>query len=160
MPHRPPSPSENGRIEHSNHTSLTTWAGFTTSHDYPRKVKVSPSLLRPVYSHDLTTTKTTKTTKMSTDETQNTTAAAAAAEAATPTATPGQEAYEEEHVHSVYEQIASHFSSTRYKVGDGTFSYSLLSIIHPSLKPHFPPIPHVQEKDETKIERRKKPQKA
>lgn len=32
------------------------------------------------------------------------------------------EAYEEEHVHSVYEQIASHFSSTRYKV------YSLESI--------------------------------
>ena len=26
------------------------------------------------------------------------------------------EAYEEEHVHTVYEQIASHFSSTRYKV--------------------------------------------
>lgn len=25
-------------------------------------------------------------------------------------------AYEEEHVHEVYEQIASHFSSTRYKV--------------------------------------------
>lgn len=24
--------------------------------------------------------------------------------------------YEEQHVHSVYEQIASHFSSTRYKV--------------------------------------------
>jgi len=24
--------------------------------------------------------------------------------------------YEEEHVHEVYEQIASHFSSTRYKV--------------------------------------------
>lgn len=26
------------------------------------------------------------------------------------------ENYEEEHVHAVYEQIASHFSSTRYKV--------------------------------------------
>ncbi|EMC96134.1 hypothetical protein BAUCODRAFT_33477 [Baudoinia panamericana UAMH 10762] len=25
------------------------------------------------------------------------------------------QAYEEQHVHSVYEQIASHFSSTRYK---------------------------------------------
>lgn len=25
-------------------------------------------------------------------------------------------AYEDEHVHQVYEQIASHFSSTRYKV--------------------------------------------
>ena len=25
-------------------------------------------------------------------------------------------AYEEEHVHDVYQQIASHFSSTRYKV--------------------------------------------
>jgi len=24
--------------------------------------------------------------------------------------------YEQEHVHAVYEQIASHFSSTRYKV--------------------------------------------
>jgi hypothetical protein len=46
---------------------------------------------------------------MSSEETQNTAAGAAA--------TPGQEAYEEEHVHSVYEQIASHFSSTRYKVG-------------------------------------------
>lgn len=28
---------------------------------------------------------------------------------------PG-EGYEEQHVHTVYEQIASHFSSTRYKV--------------------------------------------
>jgi hypothetical protein len=45
---------------------------------------------------------------MSTEEAQNTAAAAT---------NPGQEAYEEEHVHSVYEQIASHFSSTRYKVG-------------------------------------------
>lgn len=27
-------------------------------------------------------------------------------------------AYEEEHVHSVYQQIATHFSSTRYKVSD------------------------------------------
>jgi len=26
------------------------------------------------------------------------------------------EDYEEQHVHTVYEQIASHFSSTRYKV--------------------------------------------
>ena len=26
------------------------------------------------------------------------------------------EGYEEQHVHEVYEQIASHFSSTRYKV--------------------------------------------
>jgi hypothetical protein len=26
------------------------------------------------------------------------------------------DAYEEEHVHSVYEEIAGHFSSTRYKV--------------------------------------------
>ena len=26
------------------------------------------------------------------------------------------EAYEEQHVHRVYEEIASHFSSTRYKV--------------------------------------------
>jgi hypothetical protein len=25
--------------------------------------------------------------------------------------------YEEEHVHAVYDEIASHFSSTRYKVG-------------------------------------------
>jgi hypothetical protein len=31
-------------------------------------------------------------------------------------AKPTGEAYEEEHVHTVYEQIASHFSSTRYKV--------------------------------------------
>lgn len=27
------------------------------------------------------------------------------------------ENYEQEHVHTVYEQIADHFSSTRYKVG-------------------------------------------
>ncbi|KAH9218619.1 S-adenosyl-L-methionine-dependent methyltransferase, partial [Leptodontidium sp. 2 PMI_412] len=36
----------------------------------------------------------------------------------TPTPTPDQvqpESYEEQHVHQVYEQIASHFSSTRYK---------------------------------------------
>jgi hypothetical protein len=62
---------------------------------------------------------------MSTEEaTQNPTAAAA----------PGQEAYEEEHVHSVYEQIASHFSSTRYKVGNrimfGMFSFSSSPSIH------------------------------
>jgi tRNA (uracil-5-)-methyltransferase TRM9 len=29
---------------------------------------------------------------------------------------PQGAAYEEQHVHTVYEQIASHFSSTRYKV--------------------------------------------
>jgi tRNA (uracil-5-)-methyltransferase TRM9 len=29
---------------------------------------------------------------------------------------PRGENYEQEHVHEVYEQIASHFSSTRYKV--------------------------------------------
>jgi hypothetical protein len=33
------------------------------------------------------------------------------------------EAYEEEHVHTVYEQIASHFSSTRYKVRMISTSY-------------------------------------
>lgn len=27
------------------------------------------------------------------------------------------EEYEDQHVHQVYEQIASHFSATRYKVG-------------------------------------------
>jgi tRNA (uracil-5-)-methyltransferase TRM9 len=27
-----------------------------------------------------------------------------------------EEAYEEKHVHEVYQQIAQHFSSTRYKV--------------------------------------------
>ena len=32
----------------------------------------------------------------------------------------GQEAYEDEHVHQVYEQIAHHFSSTRYKVIAGS----------------------------------------
>jgi hypothetical protein len=50
---------------------------------------------------------------MSTEEAQQNTTTAAA----TATAAPGQEAYEEEHVHSVYEQIAEHFSATRYKVG-------------------------------------------
>jgi tRNA (uracil-5-)-methyltransferase TRM9 len=29
---------------------------------------------------------------------------------------PGEEAYEEKNVHEVYQQIAEHFSSTRYKV--------------------------------------------
>jgi hypothetical protein len=57
---------------------------------------------------------------MSTEANQDTAAAA----------TPGQEAYEEEHVHSVYEQIASHFSSTRYKVG--TVHVVLLFLILPS----------------------------
>ena len=33
-----------------------------------------------------------------------------------PSQTDHGEGYEEEHVHAVYEQIASHFSSTRYKV--------------------------------------------
>ncbi|KAL2066403.1 hypothetical protein VTL71DRAFT_2474 [Oculimacula yallundae] len=32
-----------------------------------------------------------------------------------PTSNPDPENYEEQHVHQVYEQIASHFSSTRYK---------------------------------------------
>jgi hypothetical protein len=66
---------------------------------------------------------------MSSEETQSTTAGASAAASA-----PGQEAYEEEHVHSVYEQIASHFSSTRYKVGIHVFIY------------HFD-INHTQEKE-------------
>jgi tRNA (uracil-5-)-methyltransferase TRM9 len=35
---------------------------------------------------------------------------------------PHGEEYEAQHVHSVYEEIASHFSSTRYKVC-GTSSY-------------------------------------
>jgi hypothetical protein len=59
---------------------------------------------------------------MSAEESSNTAAAA----------TPGQEAYEEEHVHSVYEQIASHFSSTRYKVGVVHVT-SFFSIIHQDL---------------------------
>jgi hypothetical protein len=71
---------------------------------------------------------------MSTEATTG--AATADADAAAATATPGQEAYEEEHVHSVYEQIASHFSSTRYKVGNRImfmmFSF-LLSPINPSI---------------------------
>ncbi|CAI6328296.1 unnamed protein product [Periconia digitata] len=37
------------------------------------------------------------------------------ATAMTPDDSQGSQRYEEEHVHSVYEQIASHFSSTRYK---------------------------------------------
>ncbi|KAK2741451.1 tRNA methyltransferase, has a role in tRNA modification [Myotisia sp. PD_48] len=40
----------------------------------------------------------------------------------------GGEAYEEEHVHQVYEDIASHFSSTRYKVGDGLKFVNLMWI--------------------------------
>jgi len=66
---------------------------------------------------------------MSTEATQDPTTPAAAAA----TLYPGEEAYEEEHVHSVYEQIASHFSSTRYKVGTSStsnyFSLSIISII-------------------------------
>jgi len=44
--------------------------------------------------------------------------------------------YEAEHVHSVYEQIASHFSSTRYKV---YITYPIISLrrranrIHPAM---------------------------
>lgn len=36
------------------------------------------------------------------------------------------ESYEEEHVHTVYEQIASHFSSTRYKVSTAISAISHL----------------------------------
>lgn len=36
---------------------------------------------------------------------------------AKPTLQTESEEYEDQHVHQVYEQIASHFSSTRYKVG-------------------------------------------
>jgi hypothetical protein len=38
-------------------------------------------------------------------------------------------AYEEKHVHTVYEQIATHFSSTRYKV-------SYIGIVHLGLFAH------------------------
>jgi tRNA (uracil-5-)-methyltransferase TRM9 len=38
---------------------------------------------------------------------------------------PTGEAYEEEHVHTVYEQIASHFSSTRYKVRPNYYSTAI-----------------------------------
>jgi tRNA (uracil-5-)-methyltransferase TRM9 len=31
----------------------------------------------------------------------------------------GEEAYEEQNVHQVYEEIATHFSDTRYKVRNG-----------------------------------------
>lgn len=45
---------------------------------------------------------------------------------ATADVNPGEaatrEAYEEEHVHQVYSQIAHHFSSTRYKVCTKSFS--------------------------------------
>jgi hypothetical protein len=40
---------------------------------------------------------------------------------------PTGEAYEEEHVHTVYEQIASHFSSTRYKVRSDNISTAINS---------------------------------
>jgi hypothetical protein len=83
--------------------------------------------------------------------------------ATTAGATPGQEAYEEEHVHSVYEQIASHFSSTRYKVGNSImfpkcFSFLLLDpSIHPSIQPDlssskiiFPLFPKMQKERERK----------
>jgi hypothetical protein len=43
----------------------------------------------------------------------------------------GAQAYEEEHVHSVYEEIASHFSSTRYKVP--TLSPTLQAHAHSSM---------------------------
>jgi hypothetical protein len=45
----------------------------------------------------------------------------------TMSAQPTGEAYEEEHVHTVYEQIASHFSSTRYKVGSNNTSTAINS---------------------------------
>jgi hypothetical protein len=67
---------------------------------------------------------------MSSEETQNTAAGSGTA------TTPGQEAYEEEHVHSVYEQIASHFSSTRYKVGIVHDASLSLHRKHP-LQSHF-----------------------
>jgi hypothetical protein len=42
-------------------------------------------------------------------------------------AAPSQEeTYEELHVHQVYEQIASHFSATRYKVRTAIFETKLL----------------------------------
>jgi tRNA (uracil-5-)-methyltransferase TRM9 len=34
------------------------------------------------------------------------------------------EAYEERHVHAVYDHIASHFSSTRYKVANVTILHT------------------------------------
>lgn len=41
-----------------------------------------------------------------------------------------ENAYEEEHVHAVYQQIASHFSSTRYKVR----SIAMFKAISPHLQ--------------------------
>jgi tRNA (uracil-5-)-methyltransferase TRM9 len=49
------------------------------------------------------------------------------------------QSYEEEHVHSVYEEIASHFSSTRYKVGRGTSAGTL-----PTYAYNFQPWPLIE----------------
>ena len=51
-------------------------------------------------------------------------------------AQPTGEAYEEEHVHTVYEQIASHFSSTRYKVRQNDVSTTMNSN-HPHADIYF-----------------------
>ena len=40
-------------------------------------------------------------------------------------------AYEEEHVHSVYQQIAAHFSSTRYKVSNRNIPGNICSLRQP-----------------------------
>ena len=45
------------------------------------------------------------------------------------------ESYEEVHVHHVYEQIASHFSSTRYKVSPSTSVLPSQIIASSILKP-------------------------
>ena len=56
--------------------------------------------------------------------------------------------YEEEHVHAVYEQIATHFSQTRYKVRPFSTVEVLIYILPkpprtanflPQIHPHTPP---------------------
>jgi hypothetical protein len=44
------------------------------------------------------------------------------------TPTENEKSYEEEHVHSVYQTIASHFSDTRYKVSDADHCVRLTTL--------------------------------
>jgi hypothetical protein len=112
-------------IESNHHLTHSRRIYDITSHDLHPPRRVNARLYCLSHGLILRISRTTTIDNMSTEEaTQNPTAAAA----------PGQEAYEEEHVHSVYEQIASHFSSTRYKVGNrimfGMFSFSSSPSIH------------------------------
>ena len=48
------------------------------------------------------------------------------------TPTENEKTYEEEHVHSVYQTIATHFSDTRYKVGDADHCVSFTLHLGPT----------------------------